>query len=171
MGRRIFAVLVDALVIFVMGNALFVAAVVSTYKQVPDIQGSESVAATCDDFGDVQGCRTFGNTIYVSERLSLEVAPFAVVAGAVLLVVLQGLTGATVGKFLVGLRVVDRNGRPPGIARALVRAALLLVDTAPWAVPLLGWAVAVTHPRHRRLGDLAAGTMVVRRRALAYVRR
>jgi serine/threonine-protein kinase len=171
MGRRVFAVLLDALVLAVMANALLVAAVVSTYKQVPAVQGSESVASTCDDFGDVRGCREFGNTIYVSEGLSLDVAPFALVAGVMMLIVLQGVTGATVGKFLVGLRVVDRDGRPPGLARATVRTVMLVIDAAPWAVPLLGWAVAVTHPRHRRLGDLAAGTMVVRRRTLAYIRR
>jgi uncharacterized RDD family membrane protein YckC len=75
------------------------------------------------------------------------------------LVVLQGELGATPGKLLVGLRVVDDSGHICGPARAAARGALLVVDGAC----ALGLIVALaTHP-HRRLGDLVAHTAVVGR--------
>jgi len=135
------------------------------------VRADETVPTSCDVIVDSVSCYRFDDAIYVSKSATPPFAPFAIVAALVLFVLLQGLTGATVGKFLVGLRVVDRDGRPPGLVRAAVRTGLLVLDACPWVVPLLGWAVAATHPKHRRLGDLAAGTMVVRRRALPSIRR
>ena len=170
MGRRVFAVLIDWFVIVVLASFFFYVAVVSLYDKVPTPEGSDSVASACDGY-DSNACYTFGQAVYASARGSVTFAPFAVAVGFVVLVLFQGLTGATVGKFLVGLRVVDRNGRPPGVPRTLLRTVFLLIDAFPWVIPFLGWLIALTNARHRRLGDLAAGTMVVRRRALAYIRR
>lgn len=71
--------------------------------------------------------------------------------------------GRTPGKRLAGLRVVRTDGAPVGLveslARNLLRAAELPLLYAPAVI-----AVAVT-ARHQRLGDLVAGTLVVRDRA------
>jgi uncharacterized RDD family membrane protein YckC len=184
MGRRIFAVLVDAAVlaflISVIAGGLFVWVLFNSFEHQPATftnEKGESVTLTCeDDFAGATACRRIGDTIYHSDKRDLpSYDPFTFVGAALavpaMFVLVQGLTGATVGKFLTGLRVVDRDGRPPGLGRATVRTLLLAVDACPWVVPLLGWAVAVTHPRHRRLGDLAAGTIVVRRKTLPYIRR
>jgi serine/threonine-protein kinase len=174
MGRRIVAVLVDWAMIFLLAGFLFVGMVIESYDEVerPAGSGSSSVEYTCRTFAsEYPSCIRIGDTIYGSASQTLSYAPFAVGSAVLVLVVLQGLTGATVGKLLVGLRVVDRDGRPPGLRQALVRTLLLVIDGFPWVVPLLGWLVAATNARHRRVGDFAAGTMVVRRRALAHVRR
>ncbi|WP_205697259.1 MMPL family transporter [Conexibacter sp. SYSU D00693] len=86
----------------------------------------------------------------------------AVLAAAALLHgVLAGGWGWTPGKLLLGLRLVDRRGRPPGIAAALVRGL-----TAP-ADAVAGLRAAHRSPWRQRLGDQVAGTLVVRRTRLA----
>jgi uncharacterized RDD family membrane protein YckC len=65
--------------------------------------------------------------------------------------------GQTLGKRLLGLRVVMVDGRTPGMRDVAVRTVLRLVDTA-----LIGLvSMLATGERRARLGDLAAGTMIV----------
>ncbi len=76
-------------------------------------------------------------------------------------------SGRTPGKRLNGLRVVRENGAPVTFATSAVRNVLRLVDILPgWYLVGIG-SILVTR-RNQRLGDLAAGTLVVRdRRALS----
>ena len=76
--------------------------------------------------------------------------------------VIQGLTGATIGKLVCGIRVMREDGRRPGLWRGLVRWALLIVDAFPYPTMLVGFIVALSNDRRQRVGDLAAGTYVVR---------
>jgi hypothetical protein len=73
-------------------------------------------------------------------------------------VVLQGITGASVGKMILGLRVVNGQGGVCGIGRAFVRWIFLLIDSICLVVGLI--IASVTHP-HRRVGDMVGGTYVV----------
>ncbi|WP_436793093.1 RDD family protein [Actinospongicola halichondriae] len=71
--------------------------------------------------------------------------------------------GKTVGKMLVGLRVITIEGAPVRFRHAAIRSALGLVDF------VLGFgSVAVlaslTTRQSQRLGDIAAGTIVIRER-------
>jgi uncharacterized RDD family membrane protein YckC len=76
-------------------------------------------------------------------------------------VVLEGLFGRTVGKILTGIRVVDtETGGRPGIVSALVRTLLRLIDGI--FAYLVGFIIVVNSDRRRRLGDMAAKTLVVR---------
>lgn len=72
-------------------------------------------------------------------------------------------SGKTVGKLALRLRVVDARGGPVGVAQVLVRNIMRLVDFLP-----IGYAVGVVvmfvSGHSQRLGDLAAGTLVVRER-------
>lgn len=72
--------------------------------------------------------------------------------------------GRTVGKAALGLRVVTVEGAPIGLRHAVIRGALGLVD-----FPLTSGAGAVISvlctSDNRRLGDLAAGTLVLRERS------
>ncbi|MGH8904487.1 MAG: RDD family protein [Egibacteraceae bacterium] len=71
--------------------------------------------------------------------------------------------GRTLGKAAMGLRVVTVEGAPIGFRHAAIRAAVGLVDfhlTFGFAAVL---SVLLTK-RQQRLGDLAAGTLVVRER-------
>lgn len=79
-------------------------------------------------------------------------------------VVLEGATGLTPGKRLVGVAVVRADGGPVGYRAAATRTVWRAVDWLPVGYAL-GLAAMVVTDRHRRLGDLAAGTVVVRRRS------
>jgi len=77
--------------------------------------------------------------------------------------VLEGFwNGQTVGKRVMGLRVVDDRGLALRPGQVVVRNLLRLVDSLPVFYLVGGVSMGLT--RHcQRLGDLAAGTVVVRR--------
>ncbi|MEA2348416.1 MAG: hypothetical protein QOG62_2203 [Thermoleophilaceae bacterium] len=80
-----------------------------------------------------------------------------------LLVVLPGLTGGTIGKFVFGIRVVGADARPPGILRSLLREIMWIVDDFPYFIPgLTGFIVALSSKSNQRVGDMVAGTWVIR---------
>jgi uncharacterized RDD family membrane protein YckC len=72
--------------------------------------------------------------------------------------------GQTPGKKIARIRVIQRSGRPIGIIESMARNFIRFIDQIPvfYAVGII--AVFVTR-QHQRLGDLAAGTLVVRERA------
>ena len=72
--------------------------------------------------------------------------------------------GKTLGKLALGLRVVGDDGGPPRFRQALVRALAGAVEC--WAlagVPAL--VASLLSARGKRLGDIFAGTFVLRERA------
>lgn len=78
----------------------------------------------------------------------------------VLFEVLRG--GATPGKKAMGLMVLHRDGTPVGWAASLLRNLVRFVDLLPFAYGF-GLASMLADREFRRLGDLAAGTVVVHR--------
>ena len=74
--------------------------------------------------------------------------------------------GQTPGKRVVGLRVIDVSGRPITVYAALIRNILRILDSIPgiYAVAIIS---AIVTKRNQRLGDLAAGTLVIRERTEA----
>lgn len=135
-GSRILAITLDLLVQFVVLMAfLFALGIASIDQSVP-----ESVVV-----------------------IVVVVAVFAVLFGYP--VALETLTrGRTLGKMALGLRVVTAEGAPVQFRHAAIRAGLGLVDF--YIVP--GGVVAMTavllSRRGQRLGDLVAGTIVMRER-------
>ncbi|MBN2431522.1 MAG: RDD family protein [Acidobacteria bacterium] len=97
--------------------------------------------------------------LFVTDPLCLGF--LAVMAGY--FVVLEGLTGATLGKWLMGLRVVRVGGGTPGFLKGLVRNILRVVDGLP-TLNILGVILIVTSPERARCGDLVAGTRVIHER-------
>jgi uncharacterized RDD family membrane protein YckC len=76
-------------------------------------------------------------------------------------IVLEGYTGQTLGKKLLGIKVVrEDTGAVPGVGAATIRSVLRLVDG------LFGYLVAfiavLASRKNQRLGDMAARTLVVR---------
>jgi uncharacterized RDD family membrane protein YckC len=69
--------------------------------------------------------------------------------------------GQTVGKRLYGLRVIRDDGAPAGFVAVLIRNLVRIVDFLP-AFYGLGLLMIIGTSRSQRLGDLAAGTYVVR---------
>lgn len=68
--------------------------------------------------------------------------------------------GATPGKRMFGLQVVESDGRPVGFAPSVIRNLLRSADFLPFGFGA-GLLCMLFHPRFQRLGDLAAGTLVV----------
>jgi len=75
-------------------------------------------------------------------------------------VVCEAATGATLGKRMVGIRVVDEDGDRLTLGASIIRNLLRLVDALFFY--LVGFLFAVTSNRGQRLGDRAAHTIVVR---------
>ena len=81
---------------------------------------------------------------------------------------LEGGRGQTLGKWIVGIKVVGTDLRPCGFGRALIRNLLKCADGFfNFMVGVL--LVALTH-NWQRVGDLAARTVVVRARGEAQSR-
>ncbi|MGH2631591.1 MAG: RDD family protein [Actinomycetota bacterium] len=77
-------------------------------------------------------------------------------------VLLEGLAGATVGKFVLGIRVRGLDGSRIGLGPALVRNLARVVDAFPYVIPYLVGAIVVNRSDTRqRLGDRWARTVVI----------
>ena len=68
--------------------------------------------------------------------------------------------GGTLGKRILGMRIVKQDGSKPGFGAALVRNLLRVVDALPFAY-LLGILMVAKSATKQRLGDRAAKTYVV----------
>ena len=71
--------------------------------------------------------------------------------------------GQTPGKRVIGLRVISVTGRPISVFEAILRNVVRLADQLPGIYAIGIVSIFVTE-RNQRLGDLAAGTVVVHER-------
>jgi uncharacterized RDD family membrane protein YckC len=69
--------------------------------------------------------------------------------------------GRTPGKRVARIRVIQQSGRPIGIFESMARNFVRYVDQLPFFYAVGVITMFVTR-QHQRLGDLAAGTLVVR---------
>jgi uncharacterized RDD family membrane protein YckC len=76
-------------------------------------------------------------------------------------VLCESAAGATLGKRMVGIRVVGEDGEALTFGASVVRNLLRLVDALFFY--LVGFVFAILSTRGQRLGDRAAHTIVVRR--------
>jgi len=131
-GRRIGAALIDILVLSVI--FIFVAATI----------GDSTV-------GD-------GNASF--QLRNGQALVFAVLA-LVYYGLAEALTGQTLGKKLLGLKVVSEDGSVATTGQILIRTLLRIVDQIPFLY-LLGLIVMLATGRQRkRIGDIVARTRVV----------
>ncbi|MDR3252500.1 MAG: RDD family protein [Tannerella sp.] len=68
--------------------------------------------------------------------------------------------GRSPGKMVFGTRVVMRDGSTPTLGGYFLRWLLLMVDVISW----MGVVVILLNRNNQRLGDLAAGTVVIKER-------
>jgi uncharacterized RDD family membrane protein YckC len=71
--------------------------------------------------------------------------------------------GRTPGKRIARIRVIQRSGRAIGLFESMARNFIRYIDQIPFFYAVGAVAIFVTRD-HQRLGDLAAGTLVVRDR-------
>lgn len=100
--------------------------------------------------------------LVISGELAASVvfAVFLIISAAFPLayfVLTEYFTGQTVGKRLLGLRLVTDTGQSPGFWAVFLRNVLLLADSTL----LIGLIFMWLHQKEKRIGDLAAGTMVI----------
>ncbi|MGA2053316.1 MAG: RDD family protein [Opitutales bacterium] len=77
----------------------------------------------------------------------------------------EGVHGASFGKWLCGLRVVQKDGSPSNLRGALIRSAAYLLDSLFFG--LVGYAsMRETLPLRQRFGDRWGRTVVVKTRHL-----
>jgi uncharacterized RDD family membrane protein YckC len=140
-GRRVLATIVDAIVIFV------IYIVVGFLVAIP--------------FGTArEGDGGVSFSLNGLPALILLVLIFAAIFLYYML--MEGYLGQTLGKMLFGIKVVrEDNGGVPGLGAAAWRTVLRLIDG------ILFYAVAfisvLATQKNRRLGDMAAHTLVVRK--------
>lgn len=70
------------------------------------------------------------------------------------------LSGQSIGKRALRLRVVKQDGLPIGFTDSVLRNLLRAADFLPWAYAG-AFVVMGLDPRFRRLGDMVAGTLVI----------
>ena len=136
-SRRFVAILLDAVIV------LFPTAI------VVGLLSGGGYSETGEGYANA-GIRVDGNASWLLLALALGYY-----------VVCEAMTGATLGKRMVGIRVVGEDGAHLTLGAAVVRNALRLVDGL--FLYLVGAIFALTSPRGQRLGDRAAHTVVVRR--------
>ena len=115
---------------------------------------------------------TVGNTVVHGTNYNLTGAPALVslLLWLAYYTLMEGLLGATVGKFALGIRVVREDGSKVDLQAALVRSISRFVDAIPFFLPyLLGAIMIWTSPTRQRLGDRWAHTVVVRAGSVAAV--
>ena len=77
-------------------------------------------------------------------------------------ILLEGYLGQTVGKMLLGIKVVrEDNGEVPGLGGATIRTLLRIVDGI--SSYLVAFIAVLIFGKNQRLGDMAAHTLVIRK--------
>jgi uncharacterized RDD family membrane protein YckC len=133
-GRRIVATIIDGMIIGALYGAM---------------SGTFGTVTTAGSATHWTATMPFGGSLGYA----------IVVAGYYIL--LEGYRGQTVGKMLLGIKVINEaTGGAPGMAGATLRTVLRVVDG------LFGYLVAfivvLSSAKRQRLGDMVARTLVVR---------
>ena len=165
MGRRVGAYAIDLAIGFVIFLVMFFA-----LASTRDFATSRQATAFCDTLDESDAnvtCTVSDTTVFViddTEMLAIALAELGYMV--VNFVLLTGLTGFSLGKVMTGIRVVHQTtGQRCGVGRAFLRTLLLVVPDLGGAVGII---VAASNADHRRVGDMAAGTLVVHKRVLGY---
>ena len=73
----------------------------------------------------------------------------------------EGTSGQTIGKRVMNIRTISADGSQLSMAQAFVRNILRIVDYLP-TLYILGIILFFVTSEHQRIGDMVAGTVVVR---------
>jgi uncharacterized RDD family membrane protein YckC len=153
-GKRVAAFIIDALVSAAISVVAWFALTTQVSGKCPSGGGGFTIGDNCRGF--------------VVGQSGKQTAWYAIIFAGwlVIYVILPGLKGTSPGKALMGIRLVNAEGQPPGVLRAFLRYILLIVDEFPYILPMLtGFIVALNSERNQRVGDMAAGTFVVDKNA------
>jgi uncharacterized RDD family membrane protein YckC len=161
-GRRIGAFIIDRLLMVL----IFVLAVfaIADHAEFDSSDQASDACAVAREFGDGPVyCQNIGSDAWATEGgdtiMLFGIGLIFFIANHI---VLEGLAGGTIAKLAFGIRVIrSDSGQVCGIGKAFVRTILWVVDAVPYCFPLVGLITGLTTKGHRRVGDMAAGTLVV----------
>jgi uncharacterized RDD family membrane protein YckC len=132
-GRRVLATIVDGVVIAVPVG------VMSVLFGMASVEGGQA-----------------------SPSLSGLPALFSFVLAFGYYILMEGYLGQTLGKMLLGIKVVrEDTGGVPGLKAAAIRTVLRIVDG--FFSYLVAFIAVLASQKNQRLGDMAAHTLVVRK--------
>ncbi len=164
LGRRLLAYVLDGIILLIVPAILAIAAVSNMTTYEGEGRSVDELQEICDQIND-----TTDDLCFVADPDIVVTSPgnaaLFVSAGLLYLVliivnnvVVEGRRGAGIGKSITGIRVVRRDtGAVCGIGKAFLRQLLWIVDSTC----LIGPITALATKGHRRVGDMAAGTLVV----------
>lgn len=150
LGSRFLALMVDQAIQILVLVAIFGALVLAGTRELAARHGAPSVADKV--------------TVSIAGAILIAIV-FAVLFGY-FIVFEAAWNGQTPGKRLLGLRVVRDGGYPLDFGASLIRN-LIRVGEWVFGYYIIAAVSAVLSPENKRLGDLAAGTIVVRDARLA----
>jgi uncharacterized RDD family membrane protein YckC len=152
-----------------MATQASVAPPIVSVQQNVHVTGRRIVATIADGliFGALFSVMTmlFGNITSVGPANwngSMPVLPSLLygVIGVLYYILLEGYLGQTVGKMVLGIKVVrEDNGEVPGLGGATIRTLLRLIDGL--FSYLVAFIAVLISGKNQRLGDMAAHTLVV----------
>jgi uncharacterized RDD family membrane protein YckC len=143
--RRLIAALVDAVIVLVVASGVTAGAAVALGVSLPHLKelGPDMLIAG----------------ILERNPMAVGAAGLFLGIGALYHIYLGGITGQTVGKRLMRLRVIGPRGTAPGALGGILRFLTLILSVIPAG---LGWLWCLFDRERRALHDHLAGTYVIR---------
>lgn len=141
-GSRSYAFIIDWHIRFVLALAWVLAVALVVSMMNPQVRFFEGFFSALWKYPEVTWIPTA--IIYLAYHPLLEVL----------------MSGRTPGKRMAGVRIVSIAGQTPTVGALLIRNLFRLIDSLPLFY-ILGLGVALFNQRHVRIGDIAAGTLLV----------
>jgi uncharacterized RDD family membrane protein YckC len=142
--RRLVAALVDAVVVLAVASGVTAGAALALGVPLPRLKelGPDLLLAGILD----------------RNPMAVGAAGLFLGIGALYHIYLGGITGQTLGKRLMGLRVIGLRGTAPGALGGILRFLTLILSVIPAG---LGWLWCLFDRERRALHDHLAGTYVI----------
>jgi uncharacterized RDD family membrane protein YckC len=111
----------------------------------------------------VSACPTSAETrtplpVFICKGSRIFLYGFGILSGPVYFIVLWTLTGQTIGKYIMGVRIVRLNGRHVNLLTAIIRYIGYFISLIPFG---LGFFRVLISDRRQGWHDLMAGTCVI----------
>lgn len=108
----------------------------------------------------------FGTTSVEGGQVGASLSGLAALGSFILVfayyILLEGFLGQTLGKMLLGIKVVkEGTGEVPGLGAATIRTLLRIIDSLFFY--LVAFIAVLASQQNKRLGDMVAHTLVVRK--------
>lgn len=108
----------------------------------------------------------FGTTSVEGGQVGASLSGVAALGSFILVfayyILLEGFLGQTLGKMLLGIKVVrEDTGEVPGLGAATIRTLLRIIDSLFFY--LVAFIAVLASQQNKRLGDMVAHTLVVRK--------